>query len=189
MFRKTLLPVFLLFLLAACQQEESKQPKKEEKKASKQEVIASADHEPMEAEYYELPDTARPLTEQEKKLLRKPGIFSGDKYEEAKVNTELDKLPDDLTDEQYLEEMLHLLAEDYHKEIETFANFDSSVIVDIDRPDEKIDNPALKKTHYAILIDASGSMNGKAGSSTKMAAAKEAALVLYLNSDNTYMNM
>lgn len=130
-----------------------------------------------EVQYYEIqlpPD--RELTELEKELLRYPGIYSGDNYNEDKVNEVLDQLPADLTADEYLEELKFLLLEDYHEELEIFLNFDSTVDVDIERPDETIDRPTIKTAHYAILIDASGSMKNMNGNKTRMDAAKEAVL-------------
>ncbi|VEF47251.1 Uncharacterised protein [Bacillus freudenreichii] len=43
------------------------------------------------------------MTEIEKEMLREPGIYSGDQYDEDKVNEALDQLPENLTAEQYLE--------------------------------------------------------------------------------------
>ncbi|MCJ8009965.1 VWA domain-containing protein [Lederbergia wuyishanensis] len=128
---------------------------------------------PKEVNYFDIkaPDQ---LTDLEKEMLRHPGIFSGEQYDEAKVNEALDQLPDNLTPEQYLEELKYLFAEDYHEELETLLHFDSSVKVNIDRPDESIDTPKLKKAHFAILIDASGSMKAMSGNKTRMEAAKEA---------------
>lgn len=86
----------------------------------------------------------------------------------------MDTLPKDLTAEEYLDEMLYLLAEDFHQEVETFVNFDSTVAVDIERPDESVETPDFKQTHYAILMDASGSMRGEVSGKVKMVAAKSA---------------
>lgn len=58
--------------------------------------------------------------------------------------------------------------------METLIHFDPTVSVNIERPDVSIDAPTLKKAHYAILIDASGSMMARVGNKTRMDAAKEA---------------
>src|SRR5690606_41378162 len=76
----------------------------------------------------------------------------------------------------YIEELKYMFTEDYHKEMETLLTFDSTIEVDIERPDESVDTPTLKTAHYAILVDASGSMAAKVGGKTRMEAAKEAVL-------------
>ncbi|SER27783.1 Ca-activated chloride channel family protein [Gracilibacillus ureilyticus] len=127
-----------------------------------------------EFSYYELEEMARPLTELEQELLRKPGKYSGDNYEEEAVKQEIDKLPDDLTAEQYLNELVYLLAEDYHEEIDTIVNFDTEINVEIARPDETVDSPTMKTAHYAILMDASSSMHQEIDGKKKWESAKEA---------------
>ncbi|WP_249315648.1 VWA domain-containing protein [Bacillus sp. FJAT-49711] len=129
-----------------------------------------------EVNYFDIKDPGRDLTELEKELLRHPGIFNGDQYDDNKVNEALDQFPDNLTPEQYVEELKFLFTEDYHEELETLLHFDSNVEVNIDRPDESIATPALKKAHFAILIDASGSMKAMSGKKTRMEAAREAVL-------------
>lgn len=172
------LALFILFFLAACSEDKANSESPEEKQPEvkdEEKVEEIPEYEEKEVEYYEIENTyGRELTEIEKKLLRKPGEFSGDHYDEQKVKEKLDQLPGDLTSEQYFNEILYLLHEDFHKEVETFVNFDSTVDVNITRPDETVDTPTLKTTHYALLIDASGSMAGQVGGKTKMETAKEA---------------
>ncbi|RST76433.1 VWA domain-containing protein [Siminovitchia acidinfaciens] len=182
--RNLIYGILVLFLLAACsgketQSKESETPeevKQAEELAEEDEQPVKAEYTPKEVYYMEIEDPGRELTEIEKEMLREPGIYSGDQYDEDKVNEALDQLPENLTAEQYLEEMIHLLSEDYSKEVETLINFDATVNANIERPDESVDTPTLKTAHYAILIDASGSMNAKAGNKTRMEAAKEAVM-------------
>ncbi|MFD1708499.1 VWA domain-containing protein [Siminovitchia sediminis] len=131
---------------------------------------------PKDVKYYKIEDPGRELTDLEKELLRYPGKYSGDQYDEVKVNAELDQLPDHLTEEQYMEELIYLLSEDYHEEMETLLHFDPNVEVQVDRPDESVELPAIKSSHYAILIDASGSMKAMSGNKPRMSAAKEAVM-------------
>ncbi|MCA1055454.1 VWA domain-containing protein [Rossellomorea aquimaris] len=171
---KQLMIAIAVILLAGCGAGESGKKEESSKAAVEKTEKKEEGYQEKKVEYVELDSIDRELTDTEKELLRKPGKFSGDNYDEEKVQAELDKLPKDLTAKQYMEEMIYLLGEDYHEGMETFFTFDSTVDVKIDRPDGKIDNPQLKKTHVAILMDSSGSMNGKVGGKTKMEAAKEA---------------
>lgn len=159
---------------APVQQEIGKQedqPKQEEAPAT--ETAATLVEEPPAREA--LPPLKRELTAFELSLANQPiGKYAGENYDEQKINQELDKLPADLSADQYLQELLKLMGEDYRPHIVTFANFDSSVEVELARPTEDIMLPEDKRTHFALLIDASGSMKGKVGGKTKMAAAKEA---------------
>ncbi|WP_144460791.1 vWA domain-containing protein [Siminovitchia fortis] len=170
----------LAFLLGGCSsaEKEEKQSAAPEKQAEEAETSAQPEEEyqPKEVKYYDIKDPGRELTDLEKELLRYPGIYSGDKYDEDKVKETLDQLPDNLTPEQYADELKYLFTEDYHKELETLLHFDPNVEVSIDRPDESVDAPALRKAHFAILIDASGSMKATVGNKTRMEAAKEAVL-------------
>ncbi|GIN92626.1 hypothetical protein J22TS1_36770 [Siminovitchia terrae] len=174
--------VTLIFLLAGCSENE---PEKENVKVQKQsKTVESAPktepepetepnsevQPPMEPEKSE-PQT--PLTDEE--MLMKPaGLFTGSNYDEQKVQAELDKLPDNLTADLYMEKLLLLLGEDYSTYITTFKNFDTEVKVDNQRPDGKITLPASRKLNISILLDASGSMEAQINGKSKMDSAKEA---------------
>ncbi|MEK3888005.1 vWA domain-containing protein [Bacillus sp. FSL K6-3431] len=171
--------VILTFLLTACSSKEELPAKSKSVDADIKQTEheeAEVEYTPKEVKFYEIENAGREFTDIEKQLLRYPGIYSGDQYDEEKVNEALEQLPDDLTQEQYMDEMLYLLAEDYHEEMETLVNFDPTVNVDVDRPDETVNSPTLKTAHYAILIDASGSMKALSGSKTRMEAAKAAVM-------------
>lgn len=175
--RKLLLVLSILTLvLVACSSNKdiSKQTEKKNEETNNEN---STEYQPKEVKYYEIElPKGRELSELEKEFLRYPGIYSGDQYNEEKVKKELDKLPDNLTSEQYLEELKYLLLEDYHEEMETFLNFDTSVKADWEKSNDTIDAtiPNQKTAHYAILIDASGSMKNMNGDKTRMEVAKEA---------------
>lgn len=150
----------LIFVTGCHPSEESKQPPKKQ----------------LITKQSETPPTTfkRPLTDLEKQLLREPGSLSGAQYDEAKVRAALDRLPKNLTDDQYMQHLLALLAEDYRASVATFVNFDPQVKVNNRRPDEKIVLPASKKLHISILLDASGSMGQKIDGKSKMDSAKDA---------------
>ncbi|RAL21306.1 VWA domain-containing protein [Thermoflavimicrobium daqui] len=116
----------------------------------------------------------REPTQVEKLLLQPPGKYSGQNYNEEKVKKELDKLPNNLTTQQYYDAFLKLVAEDYRPHVTTFINFDTSIQVNHAQPTKDITLPSSKKVHFSLLLDASGSMNEKIGSETKMDIAKKA---------------
>lgn len=127
-------------------------------------------------ESYRQEKLKRALTETEKQLMNAPGSLSGPNYNEQELKRALDQLPAQLTAEQYYQELMKLLAEDYRPYVTHFVNFDPIVRVDHERPDEKIVLPPTKKLHVSILLDASGSMAGKVKQKEKMTSAKEAIL-------------
>ncbi|MFS0576153.1 VWA domain-containing protein [Sporosarcina sp. 179-K 3D1 HS] len=165
-----------LIVLAGCTAKEETQVQAQAETKTEPAEQESTGFELAEPEYYEIEGVDRELTDVEKALLRKPGIYSGDNYDEEKVKDAIDEWPDDLTEEQYLNEMLHLLGEDYYEGMKTFLTFNPTVAVDHDRPDEQVNQPKLKTAHYAILIDASGSMKAMAGGKSRMDSAKDAVL-------------
>lgn len=177
--------IVLLTMLMACSEEKATSaPKVSENsdgKAQEEEPVEIKEFKEKEIEYYEVEEIGRVLTDFEKELLRKPGEFSADNYDEMKVNERLDELPDYLSAQQYFDEILYLLSEDYHQEVETLLNFDSTVDVNIPRPDETVDTPEMKSIHYALLMDASGSMAGNVDGQTKMHTAKNAVLEFVKN--------
>ncbi|KYD09980.1 vWA domain-containing protein [Heyndrickxia sporothermodurans] len=173
--------LFLSLILAACSKDTSQpanveKDKKQSTEVKKEEEKSESEYTAKEVKYYDIEMPKRDLSDIEKELLRYPGKYSGDQYDEEKVKEALDQLPDDLTKEQYMEELKFLLSEDYHKEMETLLNFDSTVNISVDRPDESVEIPGMKTAHYAILIDASGSMKASVGGKSRMEAAKEAVL-------------
>lgn len=107
-------------------------------------------------------------------LLKPPGRFAGSNYDEQKVQAALDQLPSNLTVDQYKDELLLLLAEDYRPYVTTFIYFDTEVSVNNERPEGKITLPASRKQHISILLDASGSMKAQVNGKSKMDSAKEA---------------
>lgn len=107
-------------------------------------------------------------------LMKPPGRLTGTDYDEQNVQEALDRLPTDLTADQYMEELLLLLAEDYRPYVSTFINFESDITVNNQRPNAKITLPTSRKLHISILLDASGSMNAKINGKSKMDSAKEA---------------
>ncbi|SDS42437.1 D-amino-acid dehydrogenase/Ca-activated chloride channel family protein [Paenibacillaceae bacterium GAS479] len=107
-------------------------------------------------------------------LMKSPGSLAGANYDEGKVQEALDQLSSDLTADQFTEELLLLLAEDYRAYVTTFNNFETEVKVNNERPDGNIKLPASKKLHISILLDASGSMKAKINGKSKMDSAKEA---------------
>ncbi|WP_231506407.1 vWA domain-containing protein [Paenibacillus sp. UNC451MF] len=118
-------------------------------------------------------ETQTSLTD-EQILMKPPGRFAGSNYNEQNVQEALDQLPSNLTADQYKEELLLLLAEDYRTYVTTFINFETEVKVDNQRPDDKITLPTSKKLHISILLDASGSMKAEISGKSKMDSAKEA---------------
>lgn len=164
-------------ILAGCGSEDKKETGEKADASPKQEVKKEEPTEQWwneEPEYYKKPDTGRELTEIENQLMRKPGPLSGDQYDVQKAKKKLDELPKDANKDEIERAILSLVHEDYHEETETFVKFDPSVNVDVSRPDEKTEEPAAKKSHFAILLDASGSMNAKNQNGTRMDEAKDA---------------
>ncbi|MGE1164931.1 VWA domain-containing protein [Peribacillus simplex] len=107
-------------------------------------------------------------------LMKPPGRYAGSNYDEQKVQEALDQLSSDLTADQYKEELLLLLAEDYRSYVTIFNNFETEVKVNNERPNGKITLPTSRKLHISILLDASGSMKAQINGKSKMDSAKEA---------------
>jgi len=135
---------------------------------------------------YEPENSAVEMTELEQELMKKPGLFAED-FNEQLAKEKILELPKGLSDDQYKEAILKLIRMDYHEAVEAFLQFDTSVSAGEDRPDEQIEAPEVTSTHFAILLDASGSMNAKNGSGTRMDEAKSAILsfIEYLPEDSS----
>ncbi|MGG4341559.1 VWA domain-containing protein [Paenibacillus lautus] len=187
MFRRSIfICMMLIFLLAGCRDEtdkgalkipdssDSAQSNEPEKDPSKIQTPSDSDQSEPSSEIQSPPDSSQtPLTDEEI-LMKPPGRFAGSNYNEQKVQAALDELPSEMTADQYTEELLLLLAEDYRSYITTFKEYDTEVKVDNERPNGNITLPASRKLHISILLDASGSMKAQINGKSKMDSAKEA---------------
>ncbi|MCJ8011009.1 VWA domain-containing protein [Paenibacillus sp. KQZ6P-2] len=182
--------VTLIIFLAGCSHEPDKNTLKiqdspdsslsvePEKNTSKTQTPADSDQsEPRSENQIPLDSNQNkptaPSTDEEI-LMKPPGRFAGSNYDEQKVKAALDQLPNDLTADQYTEELLLLLGEDYSSYITTFKEYDTEIKVDIERPNGNITLPASRKLHISILLDASGSMKAQINGKSKMDSAKDA---------------
>jgi Ca-activated chloride channel homolog len=153
------------FLLTACSENEPVGNTNSEK---------AAEQKQSEEKKVELNREEYASTKVEDVLVQPPGKYSGEKYDEDKVKAQLDKLPKDLTKEEYFQSLLALTAEDYQGFKKFFDGVDTSYEEASAAPGESdAKKPAGKQVNVVILFDSSGSMNGKIGSKTKMELAKE----------------
>lgn len=182
---KVFLPIALLFvlILSGCSSETNtastadsngKEVKKTEVLKEKEDKQKNSSWWNEEPEYHEVQDYPRDLTDIEQMLLRKPGTYSSENYDALEAEKKLDELPKNATEKELQNAILSLIHEDYHEETETFLKFDPSVTVNVDQPDETLEEPAVAESHFAILLDASGSMNAKSQGGTRMDDAKSA---------------
>ncbi|MBD8005041.1 VWA domain-containing protein [Bacillus norwichensis] len=178
--RSILIFVTLIVLLAGCSQNE---PEKENVKVQKQSKTVESEpeteienepHSEVESQMESEKSEPQTLLTDEEMLMKPAGPFAGSNYDKQKVQAKLDQLPDNLTADQYTEELLLLLGEDYSSYITTFKNFDTEVKVDNQRPNGNVTLPASRKLNISILLDASGSMEAQINGKSKMDSAKEA---------------
>ncbi|MGR3762489.1 VWA domain-containing protein [Rossellomorea sp. NS-SX7] len=165
--RKRILFVFAsaLLLLTGCSENEPVNNTDSEK---------AVEHKQSEEKKEELNREDYTSTTVEDVLVQPPGKYSGEQYNEDKVKAQLDKLPKDLTKEEYFQSLLALTAEDYQGFKEFFDGVDISYEEASTVPGESTtDMPGGKQVNVSILFDSSGSMNGKIGSKTKMELAKD----------------
>jgi len=126
-----------------------------------------------EKEKAEIPEPAETV---EGMLKEGPGKYAGKNYDKQKVNQYIKKLPKDLSAEEYYKHLVYLLAENYEKEVEDLNNFDTSLTLTNDTPNDS----SVKKgkgensLNVTILLDASGSMAGTVDGGVKMDLAKAA---------------
>jgi Ca-activated chloride channel family protein len=184
--RSILIVIALIVFLAGCSNEPAKNvPINQNASNSNQNNAALATPSPTNADQDEPnSDTLAPVDADqiesqpslatEQRLMEAPGKFAGANYNEQNVQAALDQLPSDLTADQYAEELLLLLAEDYRPYMTTFKHFETEIIVNNERPNGNMTLPESKKLHISILLDASGSMQAQINGISKMDSAKEA---------------
>ncbi|WP_136605297.1 vWA domain-containing protein [Paenibacillus dokdonensis] len=184
--RSVLIFVMLIIFLAGCSKETEKNASEIQNSSESDQSKATSDVQPPSDSTQSEPSSedqsptdsnqTEPQTSStdEQILMKTPGRFAGSNYNEQKVQAALDQLPSNLTADQYKEELLLLLAEDYRPYVTIFNNFETEVKVNNERPDDKITLPTSKKLHISILLDASGSMKAQIHGKSKMDSAKEA---------------
>ncbi|TCP69235.1 VWA domain-containing protein [Baia soyae] len=123
------------------------------------------------------PTTKELATDLDGYLKEGPGKYAGVKYDETKVKSELDKLPNDISVKDAQKAIIDLLAEDYQPVLKEIDNFNTTLHIDVVDPENQatdIPNEKQKPVNAYILLDSSGSMVGKVGGRTKMDLAKAA---------------
>lgn len=124
----------------------------------------------------EWPDAPRELTDIEKEFLYEPGPFAGDAYDEdAVVEAVLAQHPS--TPGEWEEAVRAQLQEDLADDLKTAITFDPSLGDTGAEPTEgaaPAESEAVGTNHFALVLDASGSMAAQSGSGTRMDEAKAA---------------
>ncbi|MFC4075477.1 vWA domain-containing protein [Salinithrix halophila] len=103
-----------------------------------------------------------------------PGKYSGDKYDEKKVETELDKLDKDASKAEVFNRVVDLVGEDYASVDKAMKNIATDFTFNPNTPGTDVEAPEAKNYNISILLDASGSMAGQVSGGKKMDVAKEA---------------
>ncbi|WP_256842766.1 vWA domain-containing protein [Ornithinimicrobium cryptoxanthini] len=124
----------------------------------------------------EWPDAPRELTAVEREFFFEPGPFAGDAYDEAKViDAVVAMRPQSAA--QWQEAIQSQLQGDYFDDVTTAITFDASLGEAVAEPTEgerAPDEATVGTNHFALVLDASGSMGDASDSGTRMAEAKEA---------------
>ncbi|MCH5583666.1 VWA domain-containing protein [Shimazuella sp. AN120528] len=106
-----------------------------------------------------------------------PGPYAGTNYEKRKFEQEvLDKFTKNTSAQDMYNQLVYNLAENYEDGLQKINAISPTYTFDTNRPGESAQSQGetTKKVHVQILLDASGSMNGKIGGKTKMELAKAA---------------
>lgn len=106
-----------------------------------------------------------------------PGSYAGAKYNKEKFEAEvLDQFSKNTSTKKIYNQLVYHLAENYEAGIQKINAITPVYTYDSNRPGNAVPSQgeAEKKVHVQILLDSSGSMNGKIGGKTKMELAKTA---------------
>ncbi|RAL26098.1 VWA domain-containing protein [Thermoflavimicrobium daqui] len=112
-----------------------------------------------------------PAKEAKGMLLEGPGKWSGDQYDQGKVNQSLDQISGQMSSIEAYSYLLQLLAEDYRSATEKLDRFNPYLTPKLKEKPGKSTN---QKIHIAILLDSSGSMGQVVNGGQKMKLAKRA---------------
>jgi Ca-activated chloride channel family protein len=106
-----------------------------------------------------------------------PGKYGDDRYDRAKVEKELDKIPADASPEEIYDKLFALLANDYRPYVKKYDNFKAYIETKTTPMPKEAKLAALpegKRMNVVILLDDSGSMAGKVPGGVKLDLAKKA---------------
>src|SRR5690606_29975270 len=95
-----------------------------------------------------------------------PGPYAGTNYNKEKFEAEvLDKFSKNTPVQEIYNQLVYNLAENYEAGIQKINAINPVYTYDSNRPGGSAQSPgeSTKKVHVQILLDASGSMNGKIG--------------------------
>lgn len=106
-------------------------------------------------------------------LWQGPGLYGGDKFDEAKVKKEIDQFPEGLDAAEYYHRLLSLVAADYRPYAQFFDRYDTYMGINDPGPDGTIRLPEEREVNVLVLLDASGSMAAKVDGEIKMDLAKK----------------
>ncbi|WP_077329668.1 VWA domain-containing protein [Virgibacillus siamensis] len=170
--------VFLLlfFALAGCSGNDGEKDSKEAEKTAAQ-TDESSEESGKENTVNETKELQFTNVEERMQLKLDDAKYSGDSYDEEKVLQILEKLPEDLTAEEYYYQMLSLIGEDYRSYYKFFNNVDTSFQGASAKPGEAKAPDSVKQkkqVNVSILFDSSGSMGATINGETKMQLAKKA---------------
>ncbi len=164
-----------IFFLIACNQEESTEQVTEEEPVGEETIEEEEGTNESDDEFNY--DAYHYADVEERMLLDLESTpFSGDNYNENEVQELINQFPDNLETEQYYDQMLSLIGEDYRTYYESLTNYDVSFEGPSGKPGdiESPDSTGLTPLNVSILFDASGSMNAQINGNTKMDLAKDA---------------
>ncbi len=123
----------------------------------------------------EWPDAPRELSDVEREFMYEPGPFAGDAYDEGQV-IEAVLAMEPGTAQEWQMAIRSQIQGDYAEDLKAAITFDPSIGDTSEGPTEGTapEEVAVGTNHFALVLDASGSMDEESGSGTRMAEAKEA---------------
>ncbi|MGG3800728.1 vWA domain-containing protein [Metabacillus fastidiosus] len=177
-FKQQLVFLLLAFLMIGCSNLQNKSTvstEKQENEKQEPDVITEEQQQDINPEEEDLDIEEYKARDAEEMVQLRPGKYGEQNYDEEKVKEAIKEFPKGLSADEYVTRLLALTADDYRSFYNFFTEFDTSY----DDPDAgpgKIDMavPLEKNINVAILLDSSGSMNGKVDGKTKMELAKSA---------------
>lgn len=114
----------------------------------------------------------RQLTSFEQSLMREPGLLHGTTFRHSELEKKVSAIHPAQPAASTYQQLLQWLHDDYRPLVAKTANFSVDIEPFQPKPTEALNLD--KRTHFAILLDASGSMAETIGTKTKMDSAKRA---------------
>lgn len=169
--------ILLLVILSGCSAQEQEKESAAAVKAEKNSQAAEENKHQAKSKVEDVENLELYESKDIEDVLQQPiGKYGGEQYDKDKILEAIEKLPKDLTANEYFIRLIALAGDSYRDYYNYLVDYDTSYREATAAPGEEGSQPTVgeKRANVQILLDASGSMKATVNGTPKMDLAKEA---------------